>query len=115
MAVHSMDEQAPRSRPMMGIDWLIVALILCAVLLTFVPTGHREQLESAVTALAVVGCALLLSWMWFADGAHSAIWGWLPPFWPWGRYAKGTISRWIIVVLLVLGTVVGIISDRVAR
>jgi hypothetical protein len=100
-------------------DWLIVALVVFAVVLPFLMTSasadRRLTLEIAATWLAVTGCVLMFSWMWFADGARSRVWRWLPPFWPWGRLLTGTASRWCLVVLLILGTLLGILSERFSR
>jgi uncharacterized BrkB/YihY/UPF0761 family membrane protein len=114
-----MREQIQDSRPMRTMDWLIVALIVCAVVLPFLMasanTDARQTIQTGATALAVLGCVLMLSWMSFADGANSRVWSWLPPFWPWGRYLTGTVSRWGFVVVLVVGTVCGILVERFSR
>jgi hypothetical protein len=95
------------------IDWLIVALVASAVvapiLLLSVDAERRPTVHGATVLLAAVGCILLLIWIVFADGAHSSLWRWLPPFWPWSRYITTTVSRQLLVVLLVLGTVLGIL------
>jgi len=96
-------------------DWFIVALVACAVVLPFLmasanPDGGRQIVQAATSTLAALGCVLMLSWMWFADGAHSRLWSWLPPFWPLGLYLTGTVPRWGLVGLLVLGTVLGLPS-----
>ena len=97
-------------------DWLIIALVGFAVafplLFSSADMDRRQALESVATVIAALGCVLLISWMWFADGAHSSVWRWLPPFWPWSRYLTGTVSRWCLVVLLVLGAVLGIFFRR---
>ena len=99
-------------------DWLIVGLVICAVILPLAIASAnpdaRPRIENATTPLAVAGCVLLLSWMSFADGARSKLWSFLPPFWPWSRYATGPVSRWVIVILLIAGTVMGIFSARFA-
>lgn len=114
-----MHEQEQKSRPMRTMDWFIVALVICAVALPFLLAStridSRQPIETAGNVLAAVGCVLMLSWMWFADGAHSRVWNWLPPFWPWGRILTGTVSRWGLVVLLEIGTVLGILSERASR
>jgi len=97
-------------------DWFVVALIAGAVilpaLLVLADADRRQIVERAATVFAAVGCVLLLSWMWFADGAHSCLWRWLPPFWPWSRFLTTAPSRWCLVALLVLGTVLGIVFSR---
>ena len=112
-------DQTPEPRPMRVMDWLIVSLVICAVVLPLavssVAPDTRPRLEKAATALALAGCVLLLSWMWLGDGARSKLWSLLPPFWPCGRYAAGPVSRWVIVILLVAGTLMGIISSRLAQ
>src|ERR1017187_5200016 len=111
-----MSEQAQECRPMRTMDWLIVALIITAVVLPcFMASAsaeRRQTLETVASGLAVAGCVLMFCWMWFADGARSRVWQWLPPFWPWGRLLTGTASRWGLVVLLILGTVLGVLSER---
>jgi formate hydrogenlyase subunit 3/multisubunit Na+/H+ antiporter MnhD subunit len=96
-------------------DWLIIALIVCAAILPFISPERLQQMKSVLVAIAIFGCVLMLAWMWFADGAHSKIWRWLPPFWPCGWCFTGTGSRWVVVVLLILGTVMGIISQWLSR
>ncbi len=97
-------------------DSLIVLLVACAVVLPVTlasaSDSRRQGLELVVAGVALAGCVLLLGWMSFADGAHSSIWRWLPPFWPWGRIFTGPLSRWAIVVLLVFGTLLGIFYAR---
>lgn len=96
------------------VDWLIVALIACAAVLPFLVISagahSRQTIQVVAAVLGVIGCVVMLSWMWFADGAHSKVWSWLPPFWPWSEVFTGVASRWAFVVLLVLGTVFGIVS-----
>jgi hypothetical protein len=114
-----MREQTQDSRPMRTMDWLIVTLFACAVVVLFLMASStadsHQTVQTAATTLAAVGCVLMLSWMLFADGAHSRLWSWLPPFWPSGRYLTGTVSRWGLVVLLVVGTVCGIVADGFLR
>ena len=113
-----MPDQTPEARPMCVMDWLIVGLVICAMILPMAMVSAspdaRPRIENAATVLAVAGCVLLLSWMSFADGARSKLWNFLPPFSPWSRYAAGPVSRWVIVILLVAGTVMGILSARFA-
>jgi hypothetical protein len=96
-------------------DWLIVALVVFAASLPFAGADRLQSFQNFLTAGPIAVCALLLTWMLFADGAHSGVWRWLPPFWPWGRFLIGTAARWGLVLLLVVGTVMGIISARFAR
>jgi heme/copper-type cytochrome/quinol oxidase subunit 1 len=114
-----MPDHTPEPRPMRVMDWLVVSLVICAVILPMLMASAspdaRPRIESAAMVLAVAGCVLMLAWMSFADGAHSKVWSFLPPFWPWSRYAAGPVSRWVIVILLVAGTVMGIFSARFAR
>jgi formate hydrogenlyase subunit 3/multisubunit Na+/H+ antiporter MnhD subunit len=97
-------------------DRLVIALIGFAVafpiLLTSADMDRRHTLESLATIIAALGCVLLIGWMWLADGAHSSVWRWLPPFWPWSRYLTGAASRWCLVAFLVLGTALGIVFSR---
>ncbi len=97
-----MSDHAAEYRPMRTIDWLIVGLIVLASVLPFLmasaSSDHRQTLKTAGTGLAVAGCVLMFSWMWFADGARSRLWRWLPPFWPWGRLLTGAASRWCLVM-----------------
>lgn len=117
--MNSMPHQTPQHRPMRIMDWLVVGLVACAVVLPIAMASAgsdvRVRVEPAVRIFAFSGCVLLLSWMWFGDGARSTVWNFLPPFWPWSRYAAGTVSRWIIVILLIAGTLMGIVSSRVAQ
>jgi hypothetical protein len=109
-----MKEHIADSRPMSVIDWFVVALVVMAIALPFliasVGTAARATWMSAGNALAILGCVLLLSWMAVADGAHSRVWRWLPPFWPWGKHVTAPAGRWIIVVLVILGTLLGVFS-----
>ena len=114
-----MPDQPSKPRPMRIMDWLVVGLVVCAVLLpmAMAPAAPdaRSRFENAATVLALAGCILMLSWMWFGDGARSKVWDFLPPFWPWSRYAAGPVSRWVIVILLVAGTLAGVISSRFSQ
>src|SRR6188474_2687590 len=105
-----------KTRSLRVMDWIVIALVGGAVAFPFLfasaDMDRRPTLESLATFIAALGCVLLVSWMWFTDSAHSSVWRWLPPFWPWSRYLSGTVSRWCFVALLVLGTVLGIISSR---
>jgi hypothetical protein len=114
-----MNEVTPdsaQSRGMRTMDWFVVALVAGAFflppMLASADTNHRQILERAATILAVIGCVFLLSWMWFADGAHSCLWRWLPPFWPWSLFLTSTLARWCMVTLLILGTILGIIFSK---
>jgi len=101
------------------IDLLVVGLVICAVLLSMAMalagSYTRPWIVNAATVIALAGCVLMLSWMAFADGAHSKVWSFLPPFWPWGRYAVAPVSRWVIVILSIAGTLMGIVSSRLAQ
>ena len=110
-----MQEQTTKSRPMKAMDWLIVTLVASAVVIPTVSPQSVQQMNTALVALAIFGCVLMLAWMAFGDGAHSKVWSWLPPFWPWGRRLTGATSRWVIVLLLVLGTITGIITDWLSK
>mgnify|MGYP006919285337 FL=1 len=111
-----MHESTQQPSPMQILDWFVFALVAGALILPFLfasaDADHRHSIDRAATVVAALGCVLLLSWMSFADGAHSVLWRWLPPFWPWSRYLTSKISRWCLVVLLVLGTVLGIVFSR---
>jgi hypothetical protein len=104
---------------MQAMDWLVVGLMVCAVILPLAMVsaspGARQTIEAAATVLAVAGCVLMLAWMALAGGAHSKLWDFLPPCWPWGRFLSGPVSRWVLVLLLVSGTVMGILSGRFAK
>jgi hypothetical protein len=106
-----MAEHIPESRPMGVMDWFVVALVVMAIVLPLsllsASTAARAAWINAGNALAILGCVLLLSWMAVADGAHSRVWRWLPPFWPWGKHVTAPAGRWIIVVLVVIGTLLG--------
>ena len=99
-----MHESPQQSRPMRTMDWFIVTLIAGAVilpaLLVSADAGPRQFVEGAAILLTAIGSVLLLSWMWFADGAHSCLWHWLPPFWPWSRFLTTTLSRQCLVAFL---------------
>ncbi len=93
----------------------MIALIVFAASLPFLGPDRLRLLENVLTLVAVFGCVLMLSWMSVADGARSRLWRWLPPFWPWGYFLTGAVARWGLVLLLVAGTIMGIISGRFAR
>src|SRR3954465_1214999 len=109
----------PKSRPMRVMDWVVVGLVSCALILPLVIASAdpvtRHTIETAGTVLAAAGCLLTLSWMGLADGAHSKLWDFFPPFWPWGRFASAPVARWVLVLLSVSGTIMGIVSGRLAR
>jgi hypothetical protein len=97
-------------------NWLVVGVVVCAVVLPLVmdsaSSDTRHTVEAAGTVLAAAGCLLMLSWMGLADGARSKLWDFLPPFWPWGRFACTSVARWVLVLLVVAGTIMGIVSHR---
>ena len=111
-----MHESTQQPRPMQILDWFVFALVAGALILPFLfasaDADHRHSIDRAATVVAALGCVLLRSWMSVAEGAHAVLWRWLPPFWPWSRYLTSKISRWCLVVLLVLGTVLGIVFSR---
>src|SRR6185312_17331457 len=110
-----MSDQAHQSRQMGILDWLVVALVVVAVLLPFRRPEQLQKLNAVLAGFAIFGCFVMLAWMSFGDGAHSKVWSWLPPFWPWGGFLHGAISRWGLVLLLVAGTVCGIMAERFSR
>jgi len=110
-----MSDQSRQSRPMKLLDWLIVALVVFAFLLPVFAIKQIQKLDAIVNGFAIVGCVLMLLWMWRGDGAHSRIWNWLPPFWPWGRTLKGSISRWALVLFMIAGTACGVVLGRISK
>lgn len=87
----------------------VLATILTLLVLALVLWGGDLEPAIAKPLVASVGisyCALLLVWM-YLGGAASPLWSWLPPFFPWGIFAKTSFARWAIVLLLVVGASVG--------
>jgi hypothetical protein len=111
-----MQESTQQHRAMRPMDWFVVALVVGALIFPFfyasADVDRRQIIERAANVLAAVGCVGLLCWMWLADGAHSCLWRWLPPFWPWSLVLTTPLPRHCLVALLVLGTVLGILSSR---
>jgi hypothetical protein len=110
-----MSGQARKNRPMKILDWLLVALVAFAILLPFFAAEKLQQWDAALNGIAIFCCLLMLVWMWLGDGARSPVWNWLPPFWPWGRILSGAISRWGLVLMLIAGTVCGILAEKFSK
>src|SRR5580765_8207506 len=77
--------QTEGPRPVRAMDWVVVGLFVSAVIFPILlgaaaSPDTRQWIRTAGNTLAAVGCAVTLAWMWSADGAHSRLWDWLPPF-----------------------------------
>jgi hypothetical protein len=89
---------------MRALDWLVVAIVALAIFnALLMPIIGKVDLMLRVTApiLAVVASVPLLAFLWLYDGAHSPLWRWLPPFYPWGKYLRSVRSRQVFITLLV--------------
>jgi hypothetical protein len=66
----------------------------------------------AIDILALITIVTLVVWMRVGGGAGSQLWEWLPPFWPLGSTCRSVFARWLIVILLILGTMLGMLSEH---
>ena len=66
----------------------------------------RRRLCPLHTAYTGVSCIILIVWM-LRGGAESSLWNWLPPFWPISRSVPSSEGRWLVVLAMVAGAVIG--------
>jgi hypothetical protein len=90
------------------LDWVVV---LDTVGILALGIGHGGAPPSASfvrTCLFICGisCLILIVWM-RRGGDKSVLWEWFPPFWPWGRYVRSSEGRWLVVLAMVGGAVIG--------
>lgn len=63
-----------------------------------------------LAGLALITCFVLVLWILWGRGLESSLWNWLPPFVFFRGFGKA--GRALVVGLLVLGTVFGILAER---
>jgi len=64
-----------------------------------------------LAVLAIAQCLAILLWM-FKGGQRSKLWDWIPPM---CMFRPAVWKRWLFVVLLIGGTIAGIIGMHIAR
>jgi glycerol uptake facilitator-like aquaporin len=95
-----------------NLDRAIVGLTLIVVIWTFAGSQFSESravYERVAIGFSVAYCSLLITRM-LSGGAQSPLWNWLPPLWPWGRIIQSNTGRWIFVIVMLAGTVAGIVQ-----
>jgi hypothetical protein len=68
-------------------------------------------LNAIWSLLAILSCAVLVAWMTIGNGVSSSLWKWLPPFLLVGWLYRGDAAKWIFVLLLIGGTLLGTVLD----
>gem|GEM_PF-2486151 len=67
-----------------------------------------EQYDIILGPIAILECCLLLIWMCLG-GQNSKLWNWFPPF---CLFPKVLSVRWAVIILMILGTLIGVISSK---
>jgi hypothetical protein len=98
------------ARRLTRLDW-IVALDTVVILALVILHPNSSTLPGAAfvrftLAYTGVSCVILIVWM-LRGGAESSLWNWLPPFWPISRGVPSSEGRWLVVLAMVAGAVVG--------
>ena len=93
------------------LDWLVLIddVVIFASVIVVGATGFRPTTPTAFYGTLILSwgsCALLIVWM-ARGGADSPLWNWLPPFWPWGPKVASSEGRWLVVLAMVAGAVIG--------
>ena len=68
-----------------------------------------DHAVAIVLTFSAVMWPLLIWWM-ATGGAASALWGWLPPFWPWGRILHSARGRWLFVSVMLAASIAGAVA-----
>ena len=110
-----MSTRQTMSKAMRALEVLIAVSLLLIMVLSALATFLKDQtalnrwLDSHSLILGAVGlgeCALLLLWM-ALGGQRSSLWDWLPPF---CVFPKVLWVRWLVVIVLIGGTIAGIVA-----
>ena len=68
-----------------------------------------QSLPPLLIGIALITCLILALWLIFGRGVESRLWNWLPPFVFFRHF--GRTGRKALVVLLILGTLIGMIGE----
>jgi len=68
-----------------------------------------QSLTPLLIGIALITCLILALWLIFGRGVESRLWNWLPPFVFFRQF--GRTGRKALVVLLILGTLIGMIGE----
>ena len=107
---------------MKKLDWAVLMVLIASVIfgviaqstqsLTHTPTGTVRHIPAVILLIAlpsaVLACVVLLLWLVKGDGARSNLWNWLPPFVCFRHL--GCMGRSVIIIVIVLGTLGGIVA-----
>ena len=98
------------ARRLTRLDW-IVALDTVVILALVILHPNSSTLPGAAfvrftLAYTGISCIILIVWM-LRGGSESSLWNWLPPFWPISRSVPSSEGRWLMVLAMVAGAVVG--------
>ncbi len=112
-----------RRLAMKRLDWAVLLVLIASVVFgvigaqltrtpTHAATGTVRHIPVGLIATAVpsavLACVVLLLWLIKGDGARSNLWNWLPPFVCFRHF--GSLGRSVLVILMVLGTLGGIVA-----
>jgi len=102
-------------------NWLwdtpVIFFVFLAILwpILFTSIDHEsvnvENIKFIDYCIGIVGNLYLLVWVMTGNGTKSKLWNWLPPFWPVGKMFSSQRTRFIIVILIVLGSTIGFLSE----
>ncbi len=103
--------QKVRSRLEVVLAASFLIIIFLSVLATFAKDHEvlgrwLNDHQKILSAIALAECALVLLWMCLG-GQRSNLWDWLPPF---CVFPKVLWIRWLVVVVLIGGTIAGIVA-----
>ena len=106
----SLEDTAIPTRRLTFLDWLVLAELVLIVCVTATHSGPVSlKFFKVLVPLCILTWATLAAWM-FRDGSSSALWNWLPPFWPWGRLLTSPRARWGFVLVMIAGGILGAIA-----
>ena len=92
------------------LDWAVAVdtVLVLAICLIHGSAGTPPSASFVRITLLVCGLSsvLLVAWM-LRGGGESSLWNWLPPFWPLGRNLPTSEGRWLVVLAMVAGAMIG--------
>ncbi len=104
-----------RKKALRTLELLIAPSLLVIMLLSVVATFIMDQAELrrwlekheiVIDGVGILECLLLALWMGLG-GQNSKLWNWLPPF---CLFPKTLWVKWLVVLALIAGTLMGIFA-----
>jgi hypothetical protein len=104
-----------------GVATLLLSCLVWAMGMTIFVSGLRageldrvrdsmNTFSPLLLTFALITCVVLILWVLWRRGLESRLWNWLPPFVFFRGFGKA--GRALMVGLLILGTVLGIVAER---